>query len=166
MTIRGLLGGLLLLVCFYAVAQTTPAAFDGVEKWQGSLKAADMNSLKSLYSNAPPAKFIAKGQKPEPDISPETDFWQKLVSSGMTDFEVSPLEQGDKQGLHLVTLAVSMKIKTADGTRSRYVTEQQAWQEQGDKWRIVLAAHSDVVKMPPALKQNPNLYNKGCRRES
>jgi hypothetical protein len=112
-TIRGLLGGLLLLVSFYAVAQTTPAGFDGVEKWQSSLTAADMASLKGLYSTAPPAKFIAKGQKPEPDISPETDFWQKLVSSGMTDFEVSPLEQGDKQGLHLVTLAVSDEDKNS-----------------------------------------------------
>jgi thioredoxin 1 len=160
-----LFGGLLLVASFalipcYAVGQTAPAGFDGVEKWRSSLGAADMTSLKSLYSTAPPAKFIPKGQKPQPDISPETDFWQKLVSSGMSDFEVSQLEQGDKPGLHLVTLAVSMKMKTADGTRSRYVTEQQAWQQQGDKWRIVLAAHSDVVKMPPALKQNPNLYNK------
>ena len=60
----------------------------------------------------------------------------------------------------MVTLAVSMKVNTADGPRTRYVTEKQAWQRQGDKWRIVVAAHSDVVKMPPALHPNPNLYNK------
>ncbi len=103
---------------------------------------------------------MAKGQKPVPGISPETDFWQELVSTGMTDFEVSPLEEANQQGLHLVTLAVTMKLKTPDGPRTRYVTEQQAWQQQGDKWRIVIAAHSDIVKMPPALKQNLNLYNK------
>jgi len=40
------------------------------------------------------------------------------------------------------------------------VTEQQAWQQQGDQWRIVVAGHSDVVKMAPALHANPNLYHK------
>jgi thioredoxin-related protein len=80
----------------------------------------------------------------------------------MTDFEVHTLGEQDRQGLHVVSLSVSMKTKTADGARSRYVMEQQAWQQQGDQWRIVMAAHSDVVKMPPALKPNPNLYNKSA----
>jgi len=78
----------------------------------------------------------------------------------MTDFEVHSLGEQDEEGLHVVSLAVSMKTKTANGPRSRYVTEQQMWQQQGGQWRIVVATHSDVVKMPPALKPNPNLYNK------
>lgn len=162
MTNRVLLPCVLLLVFAYSVAQTPSIAFDGVEKWKGSLNATDGMSLKSLYSTDPPAKFVAKGQKPTPDISPETDFWQKLVSSGMTGFEASTVEEQDQKGLHLVTLAVSMKMKTADGPRTRYVTEQQAWQQQGDGWRIVVATHSDVVKMPPALKPNPHLYNQNA----
>jgi thioredoxin-related protein len=105
---------------------------------------------------------MGKDQKPTSDIVPETDFWQKLVSSGMTDFEVRTLGEQNQQGLHVVSLSVSMKTKTADGPRSRYVMEQQAWQQQGDQWRIVVATHSDVVKMPPALKPNPNLYNKNA----
>lgn len=160
MAIRVLLACVLLLVSTYSVTQNQPVAFDGVERWKGSLTASAITSLKSLYSTDPPAKFVAKGQKPVPDISPEIDFWQKLVSSGVTDFEVRPVEEQDRQGLHLVTLAVSMKMKTADGLRTRYVTEQQAWREQGGSWRIMVATHSDVVKMPPALKPNPNLYNK------
>ncbi len=121
-----------------------------------------ITSLKGLYSTDPPAKFAAKGQNPASDIAPEIDFWQRLVSSGMTGFDVSTVEEQDKKGLHVVTLAVSMKMKTADGPRARYVNEQQAWQQQGDRWRIVMATHSDVVKMPPALKPNPNLYNKNA----
>jgi thioredoxin 1 len=77
----------------------------------------------------------------------------------MTHFDVTPLEAEDKNGLHFVSLAVSMEVKTPDGPRTRYVTEQQAWQQQADKWRIVLAAHTDVVKMPPSLHPNPNLYD-------
>ena len=160
MSNRVLLPLVVLLVSSYSVAQASSPAFDGVEKWKGLLTPAGVASLKSLYSTDPPAQYVAKGLKPAPDITPETDFWQKLVASGMTDFEVNLLEEGDQKGLHLVTLAVSMKVKTSDGVRTRYVNEQQGWQQQGGTWRIVVAKHSDVVKMPPALKQNPNLYPK------
>jgi thioredoxin 1 len=162
MTTRLLSAFVLLLVSSYSVTQTPSAGFDGVEKWKGTLTPAAIASLRSLYSTDPPARFVGKDHKPTPDIVPETDFWQKLVSSGMTDFEVHSLGEYDQEGGHVVSLAVSMKTKTADGLRSRYVTEQQVWQQQGDQWRIVGATHSDVVKMPPALKPNPNLYNKNA----
>jgi len=157
---RGCFAFVLFLFSTLSFSQTPSAVFDGIEKWKATLTPTAITSLTSLYSTDPPAKFISKGQKPSPDISRETEFWQKLVSSGMTDFEVSTVGEQDRQGLHLVSLAVSMKMKTADGPRSRYVTEEQAWQKQGEQWRIVLAKHSDVVKMPPALKPNPNLYSK------
>jgi thioredoxin-related protein len=152
----------LVLVSTYSLTQAPSVAFHGVEEWKDSLTATAVTSLRDLYSKDPPARFKAKGQKPVPDISPETDFWQELVSSGMTHFDVTQLDAQEKKGLHLVYLAVSMEIKTPDGPRTRYVTEEQAWQQQGDKWRIVLAAHTDVVKMPPALHPNPNLYDKNA----
>jgi hypothetical protein len=158
-TIRTPLACVLLFASTYALTQTPAVAFDGAEKWKNSLTTTSISSLKNLYSTDPPARFMPKG-KPQSDISPETDFWQQLVSSGMTDFEAQPVEEQDQNGLHVVKLAVSMKTKTPDGPRTRYVTEQQAWQKQGDSWRIVIAAHSDVVKMPPALHPNPNLYSK------
>lgn len=162
MAIRVPLACVLVLVSTYSLPQAPSVAFHGVEEWKESLTASAITSLRDLYSTNPPARFMAKGQKPVPDISPETDFWQRLVSSGMTDLDVTQLESQDKQGLHLVTLGISMKIKTPDGPRTRYVTEQQAWQQQADKWRIVLVAHTDVVKMPPALHPNPNLYDKNA----
>src|SRR3954470_21727426 len=108
MSIRVRLTYLLLLACSYSFAQSS-AAFDGVGKWKDTLSAASIGSLKSLYSSTPPAMFMGKGQKPQPGISPETDFWQKLVASGMTEFDAKTVEETDRQGLHLVTLAVSMK---------------------------------------------------------
>lgn len=163
MTIRILLTWVLLLVVStYSVTQSAAPAFDGVEKWKDSLTTAEIASLRDLYSTDPPAMFMAKGQKPVPGISPETEFWQNLVASGATDFDVQSVEHAERQGLRLVTLAVSMKTKTANGLRTRYVTEQQAWQQQAGGWRIVVAAHTDVVKMPPALSPNPNLYDKNA----
>ena len=143
-----------------ATSQPKPVAFNGIDKWMSCLLASDVASLKSLYSTDPPAKFMDKGGKPAPDITPETDFWQSQISSGATDFGVNTLEEADQKGLHIVSLAISMKVKTPEGPRTRYVTEQQAWQQQGVEWRIVLATHSNVVKMPPALHPNPNLYRK------
>jgi hypothetical protein len=162
MSVRVRLACLLLLASTFSFAQTAPTAFDGVEKWKDTLSATSIGSLKSLYSTTPPAMFMPKGQKPQPGISPEIDFWQNLISSSMTDFDVKTVEETDRQGLHLVTLAVSMKTQTSAGPRTRYVTDQQAWQQQADGWRIVIAGHSDVVKMPPALHPNPNLYEKNA----
>src|SRR5215475_10248868 len=124
MTTRVLWAFVLLLVSTFSVAQTPSAGFDGVEKWKGTLTATAITSLKSLYSTDPPARFVGKDRKPTSDIVPETDFWQKLVSSDMTDFQVRTLGEYDDQGMHMVSLAVSMKTKTADGPRSRYVMEQ------------------------------------------
>lgn len=161
MTNRVLLAVAFLLSSIFSVAQTPSAAFDGIDKWKGALKAADVAALKGVYSADPPAKFVAKGQQPA-DIAPEIDFWGKLFTSGVTGFEVNTLEEQDQKGLHIVTVAISMKMKTPDGLRTRYVNEQQAWQPQAGGWRIVVAKHSDVTKMPPALKPNPNLYDKNA----
>jgi len=119
-----------------------------------------MASFEALYSSNPPAKYIGKDQKPAPDLTPETGFWKDLVSSGATDFDVNTVGEQDKPGFHLVSLAVAMKVKTPDGPRTRYVTEDQAWQQQSDKWRIVVVKHSDLSKMRPALQPNPHLYDK------
>lgn len=162
MTIRVSFSCVILFLSTYSFTQTGSATFDGVEKWQNSLTASSIGSLKDLYSTDPPAEFMPKGEKPVPDISPEIDFWQKLVSSGTTECKATPIGEQDRNGLHLISLAVSMKMNTPDGPRTRYVTEDQAWQEQGEGWRIVMAGHTEVVKMPPALHPNPNLYTQGA----
>ncbi len=147
-----------LLLCLPALTQAQLAAFNGVDQWKGALETSNINTLRSLYSTDPPAKSLDKSGKPTSDISPETDFWQTELASGVSDVELSTLQEKDQQGLHIVSLEVSMKMKTPAGLRTRYVIEQQAWQQQGDTWRIVIASHSDLIKMPPALHPNPNLY--------
>jgi thioredoxin-related protein len=142
-----------------AFAGTTPAHFDGLEKWKGALAANDASALKSLYSIDPPARFVGPDRKLVNDIAPETEFWQKLLSSGAAEFDVSTASEEDHGNLKVLSLAISLKVKTLAGPRSRYVMEQQAWAPQGDGWRILVATHSDPVKMPPALHPNPNLYD-------
>jgi thioredoxin 1 len=150
----------LVLLSIPSFTQTQRAAFNGLDQWKEALAASNMSSLRSLYSTDPPAKSLDKNRQPTTDISLETDFWEKALASGTSSIELSTLQEQDKQGLHIVSAEVSMKMKTPAGPRTRYVMEQQAWQQQGDTWRIVVANHSDLLKMRPALHPNSNLYNK------
>lgn len=148
--------GLLFLITSLAVH--AQFLFDGVNKWEAYLKAKDPASLAALYSKNPPAKFLGQDHQPAPDITPETDFWSKMLRSGATALTVTPLSEQDQQNLHIVNLEISMKMRTPAGLRTRYVVEQQAWQDQGGTWRIVMASHTDVLKLRPAVKLNPHLY--------
>jgi hypothetical protein len=149
---------LLLIIAQFACSQTAP--FPPVEQWKGALVTNDTTTLLSLYSTNPPARFIGGDRKPAADISLETDFWQKLATTGMSEVEVTEAGAQDQDALHVLKLQISMRVKTPEGLRTRYVVEQQAWQQQADTWRIVAATHSELLKMRQPAKLNPNLYSK------
>ncbi len=154
------LAPLVILFSIPALTQMQPVAFNGIDEWKQALSASDMVALRRLYSIEPPAKAIDQSRKPTADISLETDFWAKTIASEISSVELETLQEQDQHGFHMVSMEVSLKMKTSAGLRTRYVMEQQAWQQQGDTWRILIANHSDLLKMRPALHPNPNLYNK------
>lgn len=147
---------LILLFTAISLAQAADASFPGTSQWGASLRFGGAG-LRGLYSTNPPARFMAKGNHPL-DISEELNFWQKLEAAGLPGLEVRETGSGDRQGLHLVSLVVSFKVTTPAGPRTRYVLEDQAWQQQGDAWKIVVARHSDVVKMPQPPDVNADIY--------
>ena len=149
---------LLLAATSVGHAQTS---FNGVDEWRGALTASDPVSLKAIYSTNPPARYL-EGHNPKNDISPEIEFWQKLFSTGISNVEVSQTGEGEQQGLHLTTVSVSFHMKTPNGERTRYVVEDQAWQQQGGAWRVVLARHTNVLKMKQPTKLDKNLYPKNA----
>lgn len=147
-----------ILFALSAFAQTTP--FAGSEQWKGALTSSDNTSLKALYSVTPPARYVDKEGKAAGDITPEIEFWRKQLSSGMSNVQYLSNVEEDRNGLHLVNLQIAMTVPTSAGPKTRYVIEQQAWQQQGDQWRIVLATHTDLLKIKQPTKLNPNLYAK------
>ncbi|HTR64741.1 MAG TPA: thioredoxin family protein [Terriglobales bacterium] len=147
----------LLLAAIAATAQSSPAAFPGVQQWSTALNSTDPAALHGLYSSNPPAQLIGADHKPE-DIAGEFSFWQQLKTEGVRNVETSLSESQDKNGLHIVYLITKFQMHTPAGERTRYVLEQQGWQQQAGAWRIVVAAHSDVIKMPQPPSLNPNLY--------
>jgi len=143
------------LVCasLPALAETE---FPAVTQWKTALASAAL-SIDSLYSTNPPAQTVGKDKQPHP-IAEELDFWKKLKASGLRDLSVFQHESGDQQGMHAVSLTISFHTRTPQGLRTRYVLEDQMWQQQAGAWRIVMTRHSAVVKMPRPTKLNPNLY--------
>ncbi|MGZ4816526.1 MAG: thioredoxin family protein [Terriglobales bacterium] len=151
----------IVVVAILSIAALAQAPqFEGAEQWRSALTAKDAASLKALYSVNPPARFITKEGKPGDSIAPETDFWEQEIKAGVKDPKIISVKEDDKNGLHLVNLQLSMKVPSAAGPKTRYVIEQQAWQQQGDQWRIVLATHTDLLKIKQPSNINSNLYEK------
>jgi thioredoxin-related protein len=147
----------LVLVLLFAAPLFSQTTFNGGEQWKTALEASDTTTMKALYSNE--AKSLKDGGKAT-DISEEYGFWQKLFAGDATGLQVKTLAEKDQPGVHVVIMLVSMTVKTPKGPRTRYVIEQQGWQLQGPAWRIMVAAHSELMKMPPVEKPNPSLYHK------
>ena len=150
----------LLLTLQSAVAQTAaPAEFGGLAKWKAAVTSADFASLQQLYAAG--ARSIGQNGQPQ-DISAETQFWQEFLAKKHQDVQVLVRGTKEQNGLEAANLTVSFKTDTSAGQRTRYVLVQQAWQQQGNDWRIVAAMHTDVLKMPQPSTLNPNLYPKGA----
>ena len=149
-----------IVLVFLTVPVLAQTSFTGAHQWKVALASGDVAAFRAFYSTNPPARFISKDAKPADDIAPETDFWQEQIKSGIKNLQVVSQTEDDKNGLHLVNLQVEMTVPTGAGLRKRYVIEQQAWQKQGEQWRIVMATHSDLLKMLQPKSLNPNLYAK------
>jgi hypothetical protein len=148
----------LLLTLQSAVAQTAGAAeFAGLAQWKAAITSADFASLQQLYAAG--ARSIGQNGQPQ-DISAETQFWQEFLAKKHQDVGVLVRGTKDQNGLEAANLTVSFKTGTPAGQRTRYILVQQAWQKQGNDWRIVAAMHTDVLKMPQPSTLNPNLYSK------
>ncbi len=151
----------LLLVLFLTVsASAAPVAdFPPLSDWKNTLINGSSADFRNIYSAKPPARYAEEDNKPQ-DISKEIDFWQQIKKSGIQDLKLSLTNNEEAQGLKIIAFEASYRIKTPEGPRTRYVTAKQAWMQQGSNWRVVIASHSQVLKMPRPSNFNPNLYKK------
>ncbi len=148
----------LLALSSFALGQAASQdEFAGLKQFEQVLRSLDPAALKTIYSTNPPAAYLGKDRKPH-DISEEIEFWQELKTAGMKDLQLLQRESGDQQGMHVVSLTLQFKVSTPEGDRTRYVLEDQGWQQQGSDWKIVVAKHTDVVKFAQPMKLKANLY--------
>ncbi len=163
--------------CVFMLAGTVVAAaqsphkdfigtsFPPVQQWVNAFNAFDQLPFRNLYSRTPPAQFVTQ-DKQYHDISEELMFWQQAKAGGGRDLEATIVDSGEQQGMKLVTCQVSLRMNTPAGPRTRYVLEDQAWQQQSEGWRIVLARHTDFLKMPQPTHMDPHLYKPGVNAKA
>ncbi|MGI9104575.1 MAG: thioredoxin family protein [Terriglobales bacterium] len=142
--------------------QLPPGLMATVERWKAAVTNGDAALIQSLYSVNPPVQVVSFNGKQQLPISAEADFWQQTRASGMIGPELKILASEEKQGSVMAKMEFSFRTMTPTGTRQRYVIEQQVWQPQSGGWRMVLAAHSPLLKMRPVSKLSPHLYEKGA----
>lgn len=142
-----------------AAQQNVPAALSkALDQWKSAVATGDSATLQGLYSSYPPAHVISADGKQQLPVSEETSFWQKMKTAGMQDVQVNVRGVNEQQGAQIANLLLSFRTRTARGLRTRYVIEQQAWLSQLGSWHMVASTHTDVLKIRPPDKLNPQLY--------
>lgn len=149
---------LCLFLCSAAGAGPGPD-FPALNDWKSALLTGNPTDFRSMYSVNPPARY-AEGTNQAQDISKEIDFWEQIKNSGVQELQVNLKDNQVQQGLRIIAFEASYRIKTPAGPRTRYVGAKQAWMQQGNNWRIVIATHSGILKMPQPTNLNTIIYPK------
>jgi thioredoxin 1 len=128
-----------------------PDAFPALDQWKSAVLTGDPAGLTYLYSTTPAIKV--ETEKGSSDASSETKFWIGLKARKI-DLDI--LQKTSPQpGIQVVVFQADVET-AAPKNEVLYVTEAQAWQKQGDSWRLVLAKRSDLahLKQPPNTEKN------------
>jgi hypothetical protein len=150
----------------FAVSSFAQAHFLPLDQWRIALASGNMTRFAEFYSSDPPVEIQAKmGARTGADS--EVAFWNEARKSGMRDLRAELFSEKNTPQGRVLSVHMQFRTQTPSGSRTRYVLYQQLWQKQGDVWRIVKVAHSDVLKMQQPSKLNPNLYkvNADARKE-
>jgi thioredoxin family protein len=137
-----------LIVITIAAAQATTDSFPPLENWKSAVISGDTAALKAAYSTAPAANITS----PTGDVNADADiaFWTGLKASKMN----TEILQSDspQPGLRQITFEAELQSAAPAGKHTVYIIEAQLWQQQEDKWRLVVAKRTD----PSRLKQPPS----------
>ncbi len=121
--------------------------FAPLDQWKAAVLAGDPAGLSYLYSTSPALQVTT--QKGSSDAAAETAFWTG-VKVRKLDLDIIQTAR-PQAGVHVVVFQAEVQPQKA-GESTLYVTEAQAWQQQGDAWRLVVIKRTE----PAHLKQPPN----------
>jgi ketosteroid isomerase-like protein len=154
---------LLIALALPAVAQSkahsaAQSHFLPLDQWRIALTSGNMKRFADFYSSDPPVEIQAKPAN-KTGADNEVAFWNEARKSGILGLKTEVTESKEIAGGKVLSVHIQFRTNTPNGPRTRYVLYQQLWQKQGEAWRIVKVAHSDVLKMQQPAKLNPALYN-------
>jgi ketosteroid isomerase-like protein len=137
-----------------ALAQTH---FPPLDQWRIALASGNMKRFADFYSSEPPVEIQAKPTNLT-GADNEVAFWNEARKPNIHFLKADLFSLKNVPEGRVASVHVQFKTDTPNGPRTRYVLYQQLWQKQGEAWRIVKVAHSDVLKMQQPAKLNPALY--------
>jgi len=144
-----------LFVCSttFVVAQD----FAPLGQWQDAVRAGNATALKSLYSVTPPAQ-VALGKTtltPDEDIA----FWTALKPRGLK----IAVTQSDSPAAGIRQIVMQIEVDASGPPRHTvYVTEGQAWQQQGDQWKLVSIQRTDALRLQQPVSTDKDIYHPGA----
>jgi ketosteroid isomerase-like protein len=149
---------LLALSLALSVSAFAQAHFLPLDQWRIALASGNMKRFADFYSSDPPVEIQAKPAN-KTGVDNEVAFWNDARKTGVHFLKAELFSSKDVPAGKVLSVHLRFKTDTPNGPRTRYVLYQQLWQKQGEAWRIVKVAHSEVLKMQQPAKLNPALYN-------
>lgn len=148
----------LAVVCFASFgAAQQPASFLAIEQWKAAVISGDAVSVKSLYSDSPPAQINTTSGRT--DVDAAVAFWTSLKARTIS----AHIAEAGSRRPDVQVFTLQLKVKDAAG-RTTNIVEGQTWQNQGMMWRIV-GEKRDVAKLEQPASVDVHLYPTGDARQ-
>lgn len=144
--------GALLAAVSTAGAQTSGvnADFPPFQKWLAAVLTNDAPTLKELYSTDPAAKVRTNSVMHDADA--DSGFWLGMKPRSV---QVDVIRNEPRHG-H-ISFIFRAQVVPAEG-QPLSVTEDQSWQQQGDRWRLIYVERTDSPKLQQPANMKKDLY--------
>lgn len=142
----------------YGVAQTAASdsatVFAPLSQWKNAVLSGDRAGLKALYSTTPPAKVTVPPKDSSPDA--DVDFWAGLKARSV---DLNDLQSTSPQpGIQVVQFQAEIQSGVPPKNETVYVTEGQAWKQEGDEWRLFLVQRTNAAHLMQPANKDKNIY--------
>ena len=142
----------------YGVAQTpasdSGASFASLLQWKNAVLSGDRVGMKSLYSTSPPAKVTVPPADSSPDA--DVDFWTGLKARSL-DLDIVQ-STSPQPGVRVVQFQAEIQSGVPPKNETLYISEAQAWQQQGSEWRLVVVQRTNAAHLMQPANKDKNIY--------
>ncbi len=143
------------LVCACCAAQSSNTAFSfgPLEHWKNAVLSHDSAALTMLFSSSPAPQITTPTGAGS--VSSEAEFWTNLAAR---DLKLEIAEQPTPQaGVQVIVFQAEI-VRSTPKSEVVWVTEAQAWQQQGGQWRIVVVKRTDPAHLKQPFDTKKDLY--------
>ena len=141
---------LLVVMASFSRSQAADAAFAPFEQWKAAVLAGDASALSALYSTDPPAEVSVQLVKGRADV--DISFWLGLKARSMkTEVVRNEMRHGH------ISYIFRAEVQPANGPAIS-ITDDQSWQQQGDRWRLVSVERTDAPQLRQPSDMKKDIY--------